>query len=235
MSSVRSSRAKRAGRCSAWRLTTPPIRAAARSRRPRPASRRRSGARASRDPRAARARRRAGSGRRARRAAGAAASVRPATASRKSRTRRRRSPSERRPVHAEVEQADAAVLEHEDVGRVRVAVEVPVLEDHLQPDRHDALGRDAALRERHASPHVAQLRPLDQVEREHAAGRVRPVHAGDHDVLVLAKAPREDGGAARLAAVVELGAQAAPELVDDGHGVHEVEPPAPARGQPREL
>ena len=105
-----------------------------------------------------------------------------------------------------------------------IAVEDPVTEDH----RHPGLGHHV----RQPSPlvvrellgvEVGDLRPLQELERQHPRPGVAPVDARHAHVWVACEVPVEGAGIARLLAVVELLAHRASELVDEAVRVDEVE------------
>ena len=70
---------------------------------------------------------------------------------------------------------------------------------------------------------VGDLRPAEELERQHARRRVLPDHARHDDALVAREVPVEHLGVARLVAVVELEPDRAGELVDELRGIHELE------------
>jgi hypothetical protein len=125
---------------------------------------------------------------------------------------------------AEVDQAQPAVVEHEDVGGVRIGVEVAVAEDHLEPDLGQQVCQPASLRHvQHGQVKIAQLRSLDPFQRQHALAGVRPVHLRDHDGRVVGEAAAEHLGVAGLDPVVQLAPDRALELVHELDRVHEFE------------
>ena len=126
-----------------------------------------------------------------------------------------------------------AVAEDEDVGRVRVAVEEPVPEDHRHPGLGDQVREAAALLHLpRVERQVGELHALEQVEREHARARVAPVDARDLHVRVAREAVVEGLGVAALEAVVELLADRARELVHELARVDEVERAHPLAREP---
>ncbi len=82
---------------------------------------------------------------------------------------------------------------------------------------------------------VGQLHAVDELECEHARACVAPVDARDANARVAGEVVAEAVGVARLAAVVELLADVARELVDDPARVDEVEPAQPVLGEARGL
>jgi hypothetical protein len=126
--------------------------------------------------------------------------------------------------------------EHEDVRRVRVAVEEPVAEDHRHPRLGHQVGESPPLVERVAvGLHVRELEPFEQLQREHALPGVAPVHARDPDVGVPGEVPVEGLGVARLLAVVELVPDRPGELVDELARIDEVERTDALLGDPGRL
>ena len=124
----------------------------------------------------------------------------------------------------EVDEADAPVVEQEDVRRVRVAVEEPVAEDHRHPRVGHPVGELAALLGRaRLEVEVGELRPLEELERQHPRRRVAPDHLRHGDLGRVAEVAPERLGVARLVLVVELLPDRAGELVDERLGIDEVE------------
>src|SRR6266542_4447376 len=126
----------------------------------------------------------------------------------------------REPPHEpEVEQGDPVSGEDEDVPRVRVPVEEPILEE-LPERRLDDVLRDLLEVEAPLGGDLGDLRPLDVVEREdRRAGELR-VHARDHDDLAAPRGRRHLRHVPRLVREVELLVHRPVELLDDaGRGV----------------
>ena len=137
---------------------------------------------------------------------------------------------------AEVDEPDQVGPDDEDVRRVRVAVEEPVPEDHRHPRLRDHLGQPLALLHRVARlVDVGQLAALDELERQDAGTRVRPVDARDADVRVAGEVAMERLGVAPLEPVVELLADRACEFVHELAHVDEVERPDALLGDTRRL
>ena len=135
--------------------------------------------------------------------------------------------------HAEIEQGEVARGRQEEVARVGVAVEEPVLEGHLE-DRLGPHGGDApplggSERERTDVPEPG---PLDVLLGQHPGGREVQVDPGDNDLR-----PGEVGGEAagvlRLCGVVELAPDDDLELGHEAAHVHEEPAPEPAVEQVR--
>ena len=88
--------------------------------------------------------------------------------------------------------------EHEDVRRVRVAVEEAVTEDHRHPRVGDDVGEPAALLDRPLVEHeVGELHAVEVLHRQHARAGVAPVDARHRDVRVAGEVDVE--GVARCA------------------------------------
>ena len=137
---------------------------------------------------------------------------------------------------AEVDEADAVAGQDEDVRRVRVAVEEPVPEDHRHPRLAHPVREAAPLLERvRQRVDVRDLRPLEELERQHARARVAPVDVRDLDVRVAGPVAAEAVGVAAFRAVVELRADRARELVDERARVDEVERADPLLRDARRL
>ena len=97
-----------------------------------------------------------------------------------------------------------------------IAVEDPVAEDHRHPGLRHHVGEPAALVVRELpGVEVGDLRPVEELERQHTCARVAPVHARDAHVRMPGEVPVERVGVARLLAIVELLAHRAAELVDE--------------------
>ena len=96
------------------------------------------------------------------------------------------------PGHAAVDEGDRAVLEGEDVARVRIGVEEAELEAHAE-DRVRAGGDDrlGAILRQVAPPHRREQRAVDLVHREDPPRGHRPVDLGEAH-------PRRGGAVARL-------------------------------------
>ena len=92
-------------------------------------------------------------------------------ASTNSRVSRVMSSSRERAGETEVDEPEAAVVEEEDVGRMRVAVEEAVPEDHRHPGVRHPVGELAALLSASArrDVEIAKLHALEALEREHAS------------------------------------------------------------------
>ena len=126
--------------------------------------------------------------------------------------------------------------EHEDVRRVRVAVEEAVAEDHRHPRLGDQVREPAALLERpRVELEVGELDAVEELERQHARARVAPVDARHRDVRMAGEVAVERVGVAGLLAVVELLPDRARELVDDLARVDEVERADALLREPRRL
>ena len=138
---------------------------------------------------------------------------------------------------AEVDEPDRArLLQHEDVRRVRVAVEEPVPEDHRHPRLGDEVRELAPLFERQRSRvDVPDLRALEPLERQHARARVRPVDLRHVHVRIAGEVAVEALGVPRLEPVVELVPELARELVDERLRVDEVERADALLHEPRRL
>ena len=163
------------------------------------AARRSSGSRARAARRRTPPRAPSGSGRRARRAAAASASTFSFAASMKSRVSFDMSSSVSFPTWPKSTRPICSrVAEHEDVRRVRVAVEEPVPEDHRHPRLGHQVREAAALLERPyaSSGEVGELDALEQLERQHARARVAPVDARDAHVRVAGEVAVERLGVA---------------------------------------
>ena len=126
--------------------------------------------------------------------------------------------------------------EHQDVRRVRVAVEVPVAEDHRHPRLGDQVREMAPLVERPVvEVEIGELHAFETLEREHARPRVCPVDARDRDVRMAGEVLVERVGVSPLEPVVELLPDRPRELVDDVVRVDEVERADPLLGEARRL
>ena len=113
---------------------------------------------------------------------------------------------------AEVEQADHAARQDEDVGRVRVGVEQAVAK-HLLQDRLGAALCDRRDIERPGvGQHVLQPRPLHVLHRQHAGRRLRPVHPRETYRGVAGEVLREPVDGAPLAGKVLLAPNRAGEF-----------------------
>ena len=146
------------------------------------------------------------------------------------------SPSVSEPVMPKSTRPSRPSAEHEDVRRVRVAVEVAVAEDHLEPRLGDQDREPAALvHRRRGEVEVGELDPLQPLERQHPAAGVGAVDLGDDDARVGGEVLAEDLGGAGLDPVVELAADRPGELVDDRDRVDEVEPVDAALDDARDL
>ena len=139
------------------------------------------------------------------------------------------------PGQAEVDEADLVAAEHEDVRRVRVAVEEPVPEDHRHPALGDQVREPPALLHRPRRTSTSPSCVPSRLERQHPGARVAPVDARDADVRVAGEVAVERLGVAALEPVVELLADRPRELVDDLLGVDEVERAHALLRQPRRL
>ena len=105
-----------------------------------------------------------------------------------------------------------------------IAVEMAVAEDHLEPRLGDQDREAAALVHRcRGEVEVGELDPLEPLERQHSAARVRAVHLGDEHSRVRREVLAEDPGGAGLDPVVELAPDRPRELVDDRDRVDEVQ------------
>ena len=130
------------------------------------------------------------------------------------------------PRQPEVDETDAAVVEQQDVRRVRIAVEEAVAEDHRHPGVRHPVRKLTTLFERpRLEIEIRELRALEVLEREHARPRVAPDHLRHHDLVRIAEVAAERLGIPGFVVVVELLAHRPCELVDERLGVDEVERP----------
>ena len=107
---------------------------------------------------------------------------------------------------------------------MRVAVEEPVPEDHRHPRLAHPVREAPPLVERvRQCVDVGDLRPFEELERQHARTRVAPVDVRDCDMRVAGPVAAEAVGVPPFRAVVELRADRAGELVDERARVDEVE------------
>ena len=115
--------------------------------------------------------------------------------------------------HAEIQQADRAVRQHDEISRVRIAVVEAVVKDHLQVHLGAVAGDLAEVDVRHL-PHgrVGQLRAVEPFHRQHAAGRQLGIQPRDADVRRAGEVAGELLQVAGLAGEVELAAHDAAEL-----------------------
>ncbi len=116
--------------------------------------------------------------------------------------------------HAEVDHADAAVTQVDDVARVRVGVETAVLQHHLQhdagpgackPDTVETGGIDAGQ--------VAPGDAVDEVLHVEALAGPLPMHLGDQDVVAAGEVARDALGIAAFGGEVEFAPQRDLELL----------------------
>src|SRR5207302_2653880 len=123
------------------------------------------------------------------------------------------------------DQADRPCLvRHEDVRRVRVAVEEAVPEDHRHPRFGDPGGElTTVLDPRADEVDVGELDPVDPLERQYARPGVLPVDLWDPDMRVAGEVAAEVLGVTALLPVVKLLADRPGELVDDLARIDEVE------------
>ena len=123
---------------------------------------------------------------------------------------------------AEVDQDDVARRLDEDVAGVKVAVEVAVLEDHLEEAAQHALG-DGCDRKPVGLFGDGYFGAMDALEcQQPLAGEV-VVDAGRADALEALKVRGELGDAPALGAEIELTPDGSVELTHDAHRVHEFE------------
>ena len=119
---------------------------------------------------------------------------------------------------------------------MRIAVEEAVAEDHRHPRLRHQVGDVAPLLERPPlRVEVRDLRPVDPLERQHAAAGVAPEDPRDAHVGMSREVAVEGVRVACLEAVVELLPDRAGELVDELMGVDEVEGADTLLGDSRRL
>ena len=107
---------------------------------------------------------------------------------------------------------------------MRVAVEDPVAEDHRHPRLGDEARELGALRRREAEPaDLGERDAVEVLEREHPCRGVAPVDLRDGDAILAGEGAPQRVAVAPFEAVVELGADAVRELVDERARVDEVE------------
>ena len=124
------------------------------------------------------------------------------------------SASRERADHAEVDQPQPAVGEHEDVRRVRVAVEDAVAEDHLQPGIGEQQRQPPPLvHRRRIQVELAELGPSSHSSVSTRSLEYVQYTLRDGDPRLLGEVAAEDLGVAGLGAVVELAPDRARELV----------------------
>ncbi len=138
---------------------------------------------------------------------------------------------------AEVDEPDrTSLLEHEDVGWVRIAVEETVTEDHRHPGLGDQVGQIAAFVERERRHvDVAHVGAVEPLQGEHPRARVLPVDLRHVHMRIRREVPVERLRVARLEPVVELLPDLARELVDQRASVNEVERMHALLHEPRRL
>src|SRR4051812_23992453 len=125
---------------------------------------------------------------------------------------------------AEVDEPDAVSREHEDVGRVRIAVEEAVAEDHRHPRlAHPVRDAAAVFDLVRRGTDVSDLDPVEELERQHALAGVAPVDDRDLDVRIAGPVATEAIGVAALGSVIELEPDRPGELVHEVARVDEVE------------
>ena len=147
------------------------------------------------------------------------------------------SSSDELPGLAEVDEAELAGIEDEDVRRMRVGVEEAVPEDHRHPRVRHPVGDVPAL-VRHASR--ARSSSATFVPCRNSSVSTRPVEycritRGTTTPVVAREVPVEGLGVPRLVPVVELEPDRARELVDELLRIDELERPHPLLQQPRRL
>ena len=111
---------------------------------------------------------------------------------------------------------DLVRREHEDVRRVRVAVEEAVAKDHRHPRLREHM-RDPATLVQRVPEHfdIGELCAFDELEGQHSRPRVGPEDARHLDMWVASEVLAKCLGVARLEPVVELLPDRARELVDE--------------------
>ena len=125
----------------------------------------------------------------------------------------------------EVDETDlVAVAQHEHVGRMRIAVEEPVTEDHRHPGLRHQISDGASLLERPTLRiQIGHLDPVEPLERQNPGARIGPEDPRHANVRMAGEVAVECVRVPRLEPVVELLPDRARELVDKLLRVDEVE------------
>ena len=122
--------------------------------------------------------------------------------------------------HAEIEVAEPAVLQGEQIARMRVGVKEPVLQQLLEaaahPHFHHVVGINAELLD---GLEVGELHPVDPLHGQHPSAGGIPVDGGDGDPGVVAVEVAEFLSVARFIEVVHLLEHAAAQFIDQGHEI----------------
>ncbi len=126
------------------------------------------------------------------------------------------------PTHrAEVDEPQRPVAQDEDVARMRVGVEVAVLQDLVEHRAAEPLGEGPPFVLARAEPiggGVRDRRTFESLLHEHPPGAQLPVHLRDPHSIGGSDEPRHLLHRVGLSEEVELGAQAASELPEDLRG-----------------
>ncbi len=126
------------------------------------------------------------------------------------------------PGDAEIEQRDVLGVHAHDVGRVRVAMEEPVLQDLLEPGVCDGLGQTIALGNlERVDIELVQGGAFHPFQGQHAPARVRPEDAGYRHRFGVGEFARETLGVTAFQRIVQLSEDGAGELVHHADRIHE--------------
>ena len=110
--------------------------------------------------------------------------------------------------HAEIDHADPAVAQVDDVARVRVGVETAILEHHLEHDARPGPGQLHAVQAGCIDTgQVAAGNAINEVLHVEAFAGPPPVHVGNQDVVAALEVARDAFGIAAFGGKIQLAAQ----------------------------
>ena len=117
--------------------------------------------------------------------------------------------------HAEIDHANAAVAQVDDVAGVRIGVEAAVLQHHLQHDVGTAPGQLTAVQPgRIDAGQIAAGNTVDEILDVQALAGPLPVHFGNQDVVAPLEVAGDALGVAAFGGEIQFAAQRYGELLD---------------------
>ena len=114
--------------------------------------------------------------------------------------------------HAEVEQGEGAIRVKKDVPRMKIGVEQPIGNEHLQHDVDQARDNPLLLFRVERLDGLVQAQPLHPTHRQHTLARMAPVNGGTLDDVAASKVGAKPLDGPAFLREVQFLERVAPEL-----------------------
>ena len=114
--------------------------------------------------------------------------------------------------HAEVEQGEGTVMVKENVSRMKIGVEQPIGNEHLQHDVDQTRDKPLLLLRVERFDGLVKAQPLYPTHRQHTLARMAPVNGWKLDVIAALKIGAKTVDNAPFLQEVQLLERVAPEL-----------------------